>query len=662
MQNIDGQGNLLYQFNATYDPSGHRKTLNVLLTNESFVYSYTPSFKLSDELRTLNGATTDTSYIYDGVGNRKTRTVAGVGTDTYHYNSRYELTSSDNADGGNTQYSYDINGNTLSKTLYGPGATMPSEETDYNWDLLNRLTSVSKSVNGLQTHQGTFNYGLYGWQAHSQTIDGELRNFGYGMGGELLAESIPATGIRTYVNGSIDHTLWALDPGTPVQPATFFLNDVNGSVYALTNGQGNVLERQRYDAYGNSQITDASGVNVLAASGVGNSTGYQGRSMLAEFGAVNDRFRFYDPGSGRLLSRDPLGFAAGPNVYIFCGGDPVNRTDPMGTDWVWNGTGWDWAWKDALGNIIDQEIPRSLKPNLLVGRPAAGYGHHYVPEAQVNKLVAQGRVTADAKRFLYESKDSFTGWVDGAGELDRQLAPDRYHNRRASAGTNISHEEYEGEIFVELERYITNNMPAGSAMGVTEAKDFLRLVQRGGLGNSVIRDFNKAVVAEIDSVAERVVARRAAGGGMGLGGKALTVIAVLGAAELIDQRVQAGESKTGAVIGVTSNLAVGVVTQPYHDIQQISNTGQVIIQTGDEINNAVRTAGNLDQQDVGNAFNGPAVDPANGAISIPRSPNTFRLANDLINGTGQSAVRSGTGFVRDVVQPVQYWMNRLLSP
>ncbi len=44
--------------------------------------------------------------------------------------------------------------------------------------------------------------------------------------------------------------------------------------------------------------------------------------------------RFYDPDTGRFLSPDPLGTVDGPNVYGFCGGDPVNRVDPMGTDSV----------------------------------------------------------------------------------------------------------------------------------------------------------------------------------------------------------------------------------------------------------------------------------------------------------------------------------------
>lgn len=43
--------------------------------------------------------------------------------------------------------------------------------------------------------------------------------------------------------------------------------------------------------------------------------------------------RYYDPASGRFLSEDPLGFAAGDmNVYRYVGNNPVNLVDPTGLE------------------------------------------------------------------------------------------------------------------------------------------------------------------------------------------------------------------------------------------------------------------------------------------------------------------------------------------
>jgi uncharacterized protein RhaS with RHS repeats len=44
--------------------------------------------------------------------------------------------------------------------------------------------------------------------------------------------------------------------------------------------------------------------------------------------------RYYSFSLGRFLSRDPIGFAGGINLYAYCYGDPINYIDPSGTDGV----------------------------------------------------------------------------------------------------------------------------------------------------------------------------------------------------------------------------------------------------------------------------------------------------------------------------------------
>jgi RHS repeat-associated protein len=58
-----------------------------------------------------------------------------------------------------------------------------------------------------------------------------------------------------------------------------------------------------------------------------------------ETGLVYYGLRYYDPGLGRFLNRDPLGEAGGENLYAFVGNGPVNRLDVLG---AW--------WKDSEGN------------------------------------------------------------------------------------------------------------------------------------------------------------------------------------------------------------------------------------------------------------------------------------------------------------------------
>ena len=57
---------------------------------------------------------------------------------------------------------------------------------------------------------------------------------------------------------------------------------------------------------------------------------FQGRERSAATGLVNFRMRWYDPVTGRWLSKDPIGLSGGLNLYAFCEGNPILRIDPQG--------------------------------------------------------------------------------------------------------------------------------------------------------------------------------------------------------------------------------------------------------------------------------------------------------------------------------------------
>jgi RHS repeat-associated protein len=53
--------------------------------------------------------------------------------------------------------------------------------------------------------------------------------------------------------------------------------------------------------------------------------------------------RYYDPGTGRFVTRDPSGYGGGVNLYGFAGDNPVNESDPSGFDPEKGNDGWDTA-------------------------------------------------------------------------------------------------------------------------------------------------------------------------------------------------------------------------------------------------------------------------------------------------------------------------------
>lgn len=92
---------------------------------------------------------------------------------------------------------------------------------------------------------------------------------------------------------------------------------------------GAVTDSYDYDAFGNKiNSTGTTPNNYL----------YRGEQYDSDLGLYYLRVRYYNPSTGRFMSRDPNeGFRWLPTTlhkYLYAGGDPVNLTDPSGKDEV----------------------------------------------------------------------------------------------------------------------------------------------------------------------------------------------------------------------------------------------------------------------------------------------------------------------------------------
>ena len=101
----------------------------------------------------------------------------------------------------------------------------------------------------------------------------------------------------------------------------YYAQDFPGNVVGLVNSSGTVTNQYRYTPWGATE---------LAQEGVANSLRFGGRQYDSETGLYYNRARYYDPAVGRFISEDPLGLAAGINLYAFAGNDPANGRDPSG--------------------------------------------------------------------------------------------------------------------------------------------------------------------------------------------------------------------------------------------------------------------------------------------------------------------------------------------
>jgi len=102
-----------------------------------------------------------------------------------------------------------------------------------------------------------------------------------------------------------------------------------GSVTALSDNVGAIVERYSYTVFGEPTIRDA-GDQIRATSDFGNCRMFTGCEYDSETDNYYYRARFYKPSIGRFLQTDPVGYSVGINLYTYCSNNPLNFVDPMG--------------------------------------------------------------------------------------------------------------------------------------------------------------------------------------------------------------------------------------------------------------------------------------------------------------------------------------------
>jgi RHS repeat-associated protein len=222
----------------------------------------------------------------------------------------------------------------------------------YVYDADKRLISASGSGTAMgQGHSAQFVYDGLG-RCVKRTIDNVTTLITYdgwkpiaewnGAGG-LVAWNLYGPGadeILVRYNANVGHLYYHLD--------------AHGHVRFLLNGNGEVIEKYTYDAFGQPKIMDGNGGETTTTS-YENRFLFTGREYLPALGLYDYRHRVYHPGLGRFLQIDPLGlqiegaklsaqqtalYPAGTapktfsfselNLYRYCHSDPVNKTDPLG--------------------------------------------------------------------------------------------------------------------------------------------------------------------------------------------------------------------------------------------------------------------------------------------------------------------------------------------
>ncbi len=349
-------------------------------------------------------------------------------------------------------FTYDFDGNLISDGRW-----------TYSWNAENRLIGMEAApgVPVEAKRKLEFNYDFMGrrilkkvsvWNAGTSQYDLQSETKFIYDGWTPIAEIAANNSlIRSYVwgldwsedledAGAVGGLLLVDEGGTRYQVGY----DGNGNVTTLVNAAtGAIASTYEYDPFGNTLKASGDYANT-------NPFRFSTKYTDQESGLLYYGYRFYNPQTGKWLSKDPLQEGGGTNLYAFNTNDSVNAFDYLG-----------------------------LKKH---NRSRKGTGHHMIPWDVFN-----GKVTDAVYEFF--NSDFARIWHELYTE----------HNAKSLGG--ISHKEYNRLVRQELEKFLGHRN--FRRMTLEQAEEFLHKIKNMPK-NSSIRMFNDGV---FDEAAESIVGK-----------------------------------------------------------------------------------------------------------------------------------------------------------
>jgi RHS repeat-associated protein len=241
-------------------------------------------------------------FAYDGAGNR-----IRANGDGATFNALNQLINQ-----GRDTCKYDGRGNLVA--AFGPiGA----------WSYTYNSQNLLVRAEGPQGKVVTFGYDAFGRRIWKRSSDSNIR---FIWAGEQMVREIErhenATHVRDYLYFPGTYTPLAVRIDGTVY---YYHTDHLGTPRRLSDEAGNIVWSGDYSAFGRVDTR---------TNNVSNPLRFPGHYFDPETGLHYNRFRYYSPLLGRYLSRDPVGFLAGLNLYVYAGNSPTNSADPSGL-WSW---------------------------------------------------------------------------------------------------------------------------------------------------------------------------------------------------------------------------------------------------------------------------------------------------------------------------------------
>jgi RHS repeat-associated protein len=362
-------------------------------------------------------------YGYDANGrlNLAVADAGTAGTDTYAYTSGTNRLTSLTTAAGTRTVAYDGRGNTSGETRPGGVAVTTG------YDGYARLTSYVRS--GGQSLAFDYN-GLD--DRVTMVLGSDTRRFVYDAGGRVLGEyGSDASDVKAeFIWLSPEVGQSGTFGGGDGQPAPAEAGGYMPLAVATPDLLGAIQVNWVHGNHlGVPLVTTDSGGALATTPNDYLAPGFPGQSkVLADL--FYNRYRDYDPVTGRYVQADPIGLGGGTNSYGYVGGNPLNRFDPDGL-----------CETTLEGRLKDVHVTRCWHPPM---KPP----HHHDEDCEHNKPSWPVQWTpADCAKHLvcrapgYEPPRKPRDWC-GSGWTSR-LVPERPGGRNVS-GACRTHDQCYG--------------------------------------------------------------------------------------------------------------------------------------------------------------------------------------------------------------------------
>ena len=341
------RGNLSYR----YDPVGRLLQAHSRLGTETFAFD--PASNLLDPMApaarsaaapNINGVPAllnnllqhyaGTHYRYDPRGNLTQRSHNGVLTQ-FKWSAANQLLEAIEPGLRSTRYFYDPLGRRICKSASGLQAS---------------------SMDGREVNKAQWNAVLYGWDGDQLAWEcdykrGQTVHYVFEPGSFVpLLQASSKTDMRKAMltrpaqvgmaymgeSGAYDIDRDPLHSGgyqpggacgpSPWADIHFYQCDHLGTPMELTDEEGNIAWEANYKAWGQTQLLLS---KAAQKAGLKNPIRFQGQYLDDETGLHYNRHRYYDPVTGRFISKDPIGLAGGLNLRQYAP-NPIEWIDPFG--------------------------------------------------------------------------------------------------------------------------------------------------------------------------------------------------------------------------------------------------------------------------------------------------------------------------------------------